>query len=77
MSELENVRSGVEFEKVQVIFQNVISYRKCSTQLYWFKFIFYSLLALLYLNVQCRANSIWPMLLDESDGDRHCIVQGE
>ena len=50
---------------------------KCSTQLYWSKFIFYSLLALLYLNVQCRANSIWPMLLDESDGDRHFIVQGE
>ena len=86
--EEENMKDGDLFEESSgdsityeiLIFSEILPslfWWKCSTQLYWSKFIFYSLLALLYLNVQCRANSIWPMLLDESDGDRHFIVQGE
>ena len=88
VGEEENMKDGDLFEESSgdsityeiLIFSEILPFLfwwKCSTQLYWSKFIFYSLLALLYLNVQWRANSIWPMWLDESDGDNHFIVQGE
>ena len=72
--------SGVSITYKILIFSEILPslfWLNCSTQLYLSKFIFYSLLALLYLNVQWRGNSICPMWLDESDGDNHFIVQGE